>query len=129
MKVSVNTFKINMIIGLYAIVVGLGLISAWILAFATTCVWTLQMNIPTLTSHVIAEILAGVLSIIGGLSLIKETTFKKHWLFLGLGAVLYAIINVIGYYYAINITWLVIILLISLLFHLLVTASALKLIN
>ena len=109
--------KVKLILAFYSIGVGVGIILMWIIFFFTRFIEQLQMDPASLFSHVTAELFAGLLSIIGGVSLLLSSKRALIWYYLGLGAVLYAIINAIGYYYSINILWLFVILAIALVFQ------------
>lgn len=105
------------ILAFYSLGVGAGIILMWVIFFFTRFTEQLQMDPASLFSHVIAELFAALLSVIGGISLLLSSKRALIWYYLGLGAVLYAIINAIGYYYSINILWLFVILTIALVFQ------------
>jgi len=125
----VTTLQLRKILALYLIGVGTTMILIWIVFFATGLTSRLNMAITTLTTHVLAETIAGLLAGFGGVLLLKDRKYAAQFTFLGEGALFYAILNVIGYYIDIQLIWLVSILVPALIFHVIIIGLSYKILK
>ncbi|MHA1222860.1 MAG: hypothetical protein ACTSP3_06325 [Candidatus Heimdallarchaeaceae archaeon] len=107
----------KIIIGAYCILVGLAIILVWIIFYGFGYVSLIGMEKPTLISHLVAELVASVLSVIAGILLVLNLKMGDYLFFAAIGAVVYATVNVLGLYYQIGFFWLVGILIVALIFN------------
>ena len=120
---------VKRLIGLYLIAVGASIIAVWIIFFSINFIPRLNMDTSTLVTHVIAEVLAGILAITGGILTLLRKRYALAFSFLGEGALFYAILNIIGYYMKLKIVWLTAILIPTLVLHTAVILVSLIVLN
>lgn len=84
--------------GIYAIVVGLGIIGLWIMLLFTKQVPELKTEPVAIIFHITAEFIMGILSLVSGIFLLIDLSWGLYIFFLAMGAVIYAVINAAGYY-------------------------------
>jgi len=104
-------------IGAYCILVGLAIVLVWVIFYGFDYISLIGMEKPTLISHLVAELVASVLSVIAGIMLVLNLKMGDYLFFAAIGAIIYAIVNVLGLYYQIGFIWLVGILIVALIFN------------
>jgi tellurite resistance protein TehA-like permease len=83
------------IIAIYSIIIGIAVIALWILILKN------QQTVEGSTEilfHVFSEYLMAVICVISGLLLLKKFWMAKPLNLLGLGMVIYSVLNAAGYY-------------------------------
>jgi hypothetical protein len=86
------------IAGLYALLVGISIIATWIYFYARGSVPGMDTN-PTMTSfHIVAEIMTALTLLAGGIGLLGGRGWGLKTYMLGVGMLLYAIVNSPGFY-------------------------------
>ena len=89
---------LSIISGIYAIVVGLGIIGLWIMLLMTKQVPELETEPVAIKFHITAEITMGILSLLSGIFLLMGVSWAPYFFILAMGLVIYAVINSSGYY-------------------------------
>lgn len=82
----------------YGILVGLLMIIQWMLSILSAGVPEFQSAPWEIVFHLAAELSTAVMLILGGITILKSSTSAKHFLFLGLGMVIYSEIVSPGYF-------------------------------
>ena len=88
----------SVISGVYAIVIGLGIIGLWIMLLLTKQVPELETEPVAIAFHITAEIIMGILSLLSGIFLLIDLSWAPYFFILAMGLVIYAVINAVGYY-------------------------------
>jgi len=89
---------LSIISGIYAIVIGIGIIGLWTMLLLTKQVPELNTEPVAITFHITAEIIMGILSLISGTFLLIDLSWAPYFFILAMGLVIYAVINSAGYY-------------------------------
>ena len=89
---------LSIISGIYAIVIGIGIIGLWTMLLLTKQVPELNTEPVAITFHITAEIIMGILSLISGIFLLIDLSWAPYFFILAMGLVIYAVINSAGYY-------------------------------
>ena len=84
--------------GIYAIVIGIGIIGLWTMLSLTRQVPELKTEPVAIKFHITAEIIMGILSLISGIFLLIGFSWAPYFFVLAMGLVIYAVINSAGYY-------------------------------
>ena len=84
--------------GIYAIVVGIGIIGLWTMLLLTNQVPELKTEPIAIKFHITAEIVMGILSLLSGIFLLIGLSWAPYFFILAMGSVIYAVINAAGYY-------------------------------
>ncbi|MFX0041248.1 MAG: hypothetical protein ACFFAB_18075 [Candidatus Heimdallarchaeota archaeon] len=84
--------------GIYAIVIGLGIIGLWTMLILTNQVPELKSEPIAIKFHITAEIIMGILSLVSGILLLIGLPWAPYFFILAMGLVIYAVINSSGYY-------------------------------
>ncbi|TFG19042.1 MAG: hypothetical protein EU533_07160 [Promethearchaeota archaeon] len=84
--------------GIYAILIGIGIIGLWTMLLRTKKVPELENEPVAIKFHVTAEMVMGVLSLISGILLLIRLSWAPYLFILAMGLVIYAVINSAGYY-------------------------------
>ena len=84
--------------GIYAIIIGIGIIGLWLMLLRTRQVPELKTEPVAIKFHVAAEMFMGVLSLISGIILLLGLSWAPYLFILANGLVIYAVINSAGYY-------------------------------
>lgn len=87
-----------LISGIYAIVLGLGIIGLWIMLLATKQVPELKTEKIEIIFHITAESVMGILSLVSGILLLLNLNWAVYLFIMAMGLVTYAVINSAGYY-------------------------------
>lgn len=87
-----------LISGIYAIVLGLGIIGLWIMLLATKQVPELKTEKIEIIFHITAESVMGILSLVSGILLLLNLNWAVYLFIMAMGLVTYAVINSVGYY-------------------------------
>ncbi len=87
-----------LISGIYAIVLGLGIIGLWIMLLATRQVPELKTEKIEIIFHITVESVMGILSLVSGILLLFNLNWAVYLFILAMGLVTYAVINSAGYY-------------------------------
>ncbi len=85
-------------IGIYALVVGLGVLGLWTMLLLGGQVPELETEPASIATHMTAEGLMAVLLIASGIGLFLKRRFAPHLMLLSSGMVIYSVINSSGYY-------------------------------
>ena len=84
--------------GIYAIIIGLGIIGLWLMLILTKQVPEFKSEPVAIKFHITAEITMGTLSILSGIFLLIGVSWANYFFSLAMGLVIYAVINSAGYY-------------------------------
>ncbi len=84
--------------GIYAIVIGLGIIGLWLMLYLTNQIPELKTEPVAIKFHVTAEMIMGVLSLLSGIFLLVGLSWAPYFFILAMGLIIYAVINSAGYY-------------------------------
>ena len=84
--------------GIYAIVIGVGIIGLWTMLLQTKQVPELETEPVAIKFHVTAEMTMGILSLMSGIFLLIRLSWAQYFFILSQGLVIYAVINSAGYY-------------------------------
>ena len=89
---------ILIISGIYAILIGIGIIGLWTMLLQTKNVPELKTEPIAIKFHIVAEMTMGFLSLISGIFLLIRLSWASYFFILAMGLVIYAVINSAGYY-------------------------------
>ena len=89
---------LSIISGIYAIVIGIGILGLWTMLLLTKKVPELKTEPVAIAFHITAEIIMGILSLLSGISLLIGLSWAPYFFILAMGLVIYAVINSAGYY-------------------------------
>jgi hypothetical protein len=89
---------LSIISGIYAIVIGIGIIGLWTMLLLTNQVPELETEPIAIKFHITAEIIMGILSLLSGIFLLIGLSLAPYFFMLAMGSVIYAVINAAGYY-------------------------------
>ncbi|MFW9877100.1 MAG: hypothetical protein ACFFG0_28755 [Candidatus Thorarchaeota archaeon] len=89
---------LSIISGIYAIVIGIGIIGLWTMLLRTNQVPELQIAPVAIKFHITAEMIMGILSLLSGIFLLVGFSWASYFFILAMGLVIYAVINSAGYY-------------------------------
>ncbi|MFW9999753.1 MAG: hypothetical protein ACFE9Q_10945 [Candidatus Hodarchaeota archaeon] len=89
---------LSIISGIYAIVIGIGIIGLWTMLLLTKQVPELKTEPVAIKFHITAEMTMGILSLISGILLLIGLSWAPYFFILATGLVIYAVINSAGYY-------------------------------
>jgi hypothetical protein len=84
--------------GIYAIIIGVGIIGLWLMLYLTNQIPELKTEPVAIKFHVTAEMTMGVLSLLSGIFLLVGLSWAPYFFILAMGLVIYAVINSAGYY-------------------------------
>lgn len=84
--------------GIYAIIVGIGIIGLWTMLLLTRQVPELKTEPIAIKFHITAEMIMGILSLLSGIFLLIGFSWAPYFFILAMGLVIYAVINSAGYY-------------------------------
>jgi CHASE3 domain sensor protein len=91
--------KVILIIsGIYAIVIGIGIVGLWSMLILTNQAPELRTEPVAIKFHIAAELSMGILSIFSGIFLLIGFSWAPLVFILAMGLVIYAVINSAGYY-------------------------------
>ena len=82
----------------YCIIVGISMLSIWIMLFVTGAIPELETEPLRIIMHMVAEFLTAILLISSGLGLLKQRTWGYNCYLLSTGALIYTLIQSPGYY-------------------------------
>jgi len=89
---------ISIISGIYAIIIGLGIIGLWLMLYLTNQIPELKTEPVAIKFHITAEMIMGILSLLSGIFLLVGLSWAPYFFILAMGLVIYAVINSAGYY-------------------------------
>ncbi len=89
---------LSIISGIYALVIGIGILGLWTMLLLTKQVPELETEPVALAFHLTAEIIMGILSLVSGIFLLIGISWAPYFFILAMGLVIYAVINAAGYY-------------------------------
>ena len=89
---------ILVISGIYAIVIGIGIIGLWLMLYRTKQIPELETEPIAIAFHMTAEMTMGILSLLSGIFLLIGLSWAPYFFILAMGLVIYAIVNSAGYY-------------------------------
>ncbi len=84
--------------GIYAIIIGIGIIGLWTMLYLTKQIPELKSEPIAIRFHLTAEITMGILSLISGILLLIGIAWAPYVFITSMGLVIYAVINSAGYY-------------------------------
>lgn len=84
--------------GIYAIIIGIGIITLWTMLLLTNQVPELRTEPIAIKFHITAELIMGILSLFSGIFLLIGFLWAPLIFILAMGLVIYAVINSAGYY-------------------------------
>ena len=87
-----------MISGIYAIIIGIGIIGLWAMLLRTNQVPELKSEPVAIKFHITAEMTMGILSLLSGISLLIGLPWAPYFFIFAMGLIIYAVINSAGYY-------------------------------
>jgi hypothetical protein len=94
----VSKLVLIIISGIYAIIVGIGIIGLWIMMYRTKQIPELKTEPIAIRFHLIAEITMGLLCLVSGVLLLLGVSWSPYLYIMAMGLVIYAVINSAGYY-------------------------------
>jgi len=94
----VRKIVLLIISGIYAIVMGIGILGLWLMLYLTKQIPELKTEPVAIAFHVAAETLMGALSLLSGIFLLIGFSWAPYFFILAMGLVIYAVINSAGYY-------------------------------
>lgn len=106
------------IIGIYSVFIGISVIAMWIMILITE---TPPEGKTELSFHLVSEFLMAFICLVSGILMLRKTSYAVLLNIMGLGMVIYSVINAAGYYGERNDTKMTIMLLLILVFTLAVT--------
>ena len=83
---------------IYSILVGLSMFGIWAFFLITNSLPLYDERPLEITFHVIAEIMTGAALLAGGIGILKDRSWGLKYFFLGIGMLLYALVNSPGMY-------------------------------
>ena len=89
---------LSIISGIYAIVIGIGILGLWLMLYRTNQIPELETAPVEIKYHLTAEVVMGLLSLISGILLLMNLTWASSFFILAMGFIIYSIINSAGYY-------------------------------
>ncbi|MFX1464468.1 MAG: hypothetical protein ACFFBF_15710 [Promethearchaeota archaeon] len=89
---------LSVISGIYAIVIGIGIIGLWTILLRTNQVPELKTEPVAIKLHITAEMIMGILSLLSGIFLLIGLSWAPYFFILAMGLIIYAVINSAGYY-------------------------------
>ncbi|MFX0059528.1 MAG: hypothetical protein ACFE8J_14620 [Candidatus Heimdallarchaeota archaeon] len=89
---------ILIISGIYAILIGIGIIGLWIMLLRTKQVPELNTEPVAIKFHITAEMIMGIIALMSGIFLLIGLSWANYFFILAMGLVIYAVINSAGYY-------------------------------
>ncbi|MFO7796212.1 MAG: hypothetical protein ACQERB_05525 [Promethearchaeati archaeon] len=89
---------LQIISGIYAIIIGIGIIGLWAMLLLTNQVPELKTQSIEIRFHITAEMSMGILSLLSGILLLIRLSWASTFFILAMGLVIYAVINSAGYY-------------------------------
>ncbi len=89
---------LSIISGIYAIIIGIGIIGLWTMLLQTKQVPELKTEPVAIKFHITAEITMGILSLLSGIFLLIGLSWAPYFFIFVMGLVVYAVINSSGYY-------------------------------
>ena len=84
--------------GIYAIIIGIGIITLWVMLLRTYQVPELNSEPIAIKFHITAEMTMGIVSLISGIFLLIGFSWALYFFILAMGLIIYAVINSAGYY-------------------------------
>ena len=106
------------IIGIYSVFIGISVIAMWIMILITE---TPPEGKTELSFHLVSDFLMAFICLVSGILMLRKTNYAVMLNIMGLGMVIYSVINAAGYYAERNDTKMTIMLLLILVFTLSVT--------
>jgi len=94
----VRKIVLLIISGIYATLLGIGIIGLWTMLVLTKQVPELTSEPVAIKFHITAEITMGILSLVSGILLLAGLSWAPYLFILAMGLVIYAVINSSGYY-------------------------------
>jgi hypothetical protein len=94
----VRKLVLIIISGIYAIIIGIGIIGLWIMLYRTNQIPELKTEPFAIRFHLIAEMTMGSLCLISGILLLLGVPWSPYLYMIAMGLVIYAVINSAGYY-------------------------------
>jgi len=94
----VEKIVLLLISGIFALVIGIGILGLWTMLLLTKQVPELNTEPVAIAFHITAEIIMGVLSLVSGIFLLIGLSWAPYFFVLAMGLVIYAVINSAGYY-------------------------------
>jgi hypothetical protein len=92
------TTVLEYVSGIYSIIVGLAIISLWIMLIITKQIPELKTEPITIYFHVIAEMTMGLISLLSGICILTARIWGNYIFLLSSGICIYAVVNSAGYY-------------------------------
>jgi len=89
---------LNIISGIYSLIVGVGIIGLWAMLIVTKQVPEMKTEPIAIGFHIVVENLMGILSVISGIILLLNLIWAPYLFIFAMGLVVYAVINSSGYY-------------------------------
>lgn len=86
------------ICGIYAIIIGIGIIGLWIMLYRTKQIPELKTEPIAIKFHLTAEMTMGLLCLTSGILLLLGVSWSPYLYITAMGLVIYAVINSAGYY-------------------------------
>lgn len=90
--------KLRSIAAAYCYLVGISMFAVWGGFFATGTVFGIRPDGPGIGFHIAAELMTGIALLVAGVGLMRKQRWGLNTLFMGIGMLLYALVNSPGYY-------------------------------
>jgi hypothetical protein len=84
--------------GIFAIIIGVGIIGLWLMLYLTNQIPELETETVAIKFHITVEMTMGVLSLLSGIFHLIGFSWASYFFILAMGLVIYAVINSAGYY-------------------------------
>ena len=89
---------IEIIASIYTIIIGIAMLSMWLLLLMKREVPELNTKPTQIFFHLIAEFLTSIILIVGGIGLIMDQSWGVAIFFIAIGMAIYSTINAAGFY-------------------------------
>ena len=101
--------KLRTIKALFSIIIGVSIISLWIMLYLSNQIPELKTEPVNITLHIFSEILLAIILIIASIQLINKSRNSEKTFLISMGLLLYSVINAAGYYGQ-NENWVMVVL-------------------
>lgn len=90
--------RLNKVKAIYSILMGVSIISLWIMLFVSNQIPELETERFRISLHIFSELLLALTLIIGGVGLLREAKQSEKIFLFSMGLLIYSVINAAGYF-------------------------------
>lgn len=83
---------------IYSIFVGISIMSLWTMLFITGQIPELETELFSISLHIFSELLLAITLVVSGVELLRKSKRAEKIFLVGMGLLLYSVINAAGYY-------------------------------